>query len=243
MFRNIKRNLAVFILTIISFSALIPTESFAQRESIKDINGNAVEYFKEYIMVPDFDTNRGLTFESYNNWDYVLPQNYSEANTFGGSAIIFGTQQHPVLGIDPGTTVKYGDEIYIKMLNSNHQNYRYFSSSNGYLRDNVWLDTKSNATKYTVIPGYNRDGAVGFMESGVELDVNIWTRRSFWNEIKQNYRTIKQPKILFLDNARDKFFGSRRITDKHWLKSGVAGVNPIGNNVMNKSSFILIPKE
>lgn len=131
--------LMFFNVTSIVFASQ-PSQEDQQKIIVKDEEGEPLKTGKKYIIASEDFINRGLTFEVYNNWDYVLASNTRQDNKLYGTEIqLFIENTNEAQGIDITTN----DKVIIKMLNHNWAGYKYlsFNRKSGY----VWLDKKGTS--------------------------------------------------------------------------------------------------
>ncbi|MGL5756505.1 MAG: hypothetical protein ACRCYC_14330 [Paraclostridium sp.] len=134
---NSARNLILTIVLILFTCVTFSSKTFAQEKelNLKDINGDFLKTGKKYYISNDTFKNRGLTFEVYNNWDYVLATNEKNDGEIHGTPIqlyIENTNEKD------GLLIGKSDKVILKMQNHNWEGHKYFKfdRTGGY----VWLD-------------------------------------------------------------------------------------------------------
>lgn len=138
---NVITKTFILVLLVLSLtSTVLAKRTLAAEENavqLKDANGQVLKTGKKYYIEPERFKNRGLTFEVYNNWDYVLASNARNDDKMYGTPVqlfIENTDEEEELDI----TTK--DKLIIKMANHNWVGYKYisFDRTGGF----AWLDNK-----------------------------------------------------------------------------------------------------
>lgn len=137
---NAITSLFVAVLLVFSATSTVLAAQPEQVDILKDADGQSLKTGKRYIIQPEYFKKRGLTFEVYNNWDYVLASNErQDDNQYGTPVQLFIENTNEAEGIDITTK----DKLIIKMLNHNWVGYKYlsFNRTGGY----VWLGDKGTS--------------------------------------------------------------------------------------------------
>ncbi len=129
---NAITSLFVAVLLVFSATSTVLAAQPEQVDILKDADGQSLKTGKRYIIQPEYFKKRGLTFEVYNNWDYVLASNErQDDNQYGTPVQLFIENTNEAEGIDITTK----DKLIIKMLNHNWVGYKYlsFNRTGGYV--------------------------------------------------------------------------------------------------------------
>ncbi|MCX7571532.1 zinc dependent phospholipase C family protein [Tumebacillus sp. DT12] len=88
-----------------------------------DSKGDTLQAGKPYYLVPSSYPKRGLTFEVYNNWDYVL-QSAAQADAYvHGTPVVLHKE-----GDVNDPNIYHGSDASISMTASNWSSYNYFTT-------------------------------------------------------------------------------------------------------------------
>ncbi|WP_373598658.1 hypothetical protein [Paraclostridium bifermentans] len=137
---NAITSLFVAVLLVFSATSTVLAAQPEQDTQLKDADGNLLITGKQYIIEPEHFKNRGLTFEVYNNWDYVLASNKRDDDKMYGTPVqLFIENTNEAEGVE----IKTNDKLVIKMVNHNWAGYKYltFDRTGGF----VWLGDKGTS--------------------------------------------------------------------------------------------------